>query len=668
MDTYNENLQVTVNDTLDAMENQIIADDSSENAAEFTLYYAQGARITAEKTLADIMLEYAQGAKVGQQGVDNYNVASNLLISANTASTTLTLATTNVATAATNVETAANSVALVAANMGAVFNLVSAEDYGTDIYTWSEYANALIRSAAYDAEVTSRDAMDASALTARTTLGTVTTKATSTQTAVSDLNAATGAQFQTLSESMAAAAEALATASEAEKAAEGVLMDEYVGTFADQLTYDEANAKLNFQLENSDLTFESFEASFTGLNNPFEGLILRGVNTSEPPGSVLVDSVVDNYYLMVVKQDKANLFELAQAEALIGDDRKAYPIKATSGGTDTLYSLEVCIDEMIPGSKPGEEELKFLDIDGDKIEVGQPYVTFVMAEYSPEYKKLVNNYNDFLSVASLPFTLTYQLGSATNITVDAANSRVSFTTPATIITGEEIASIRGYRVMFLPKDIKATTDLMTEPELMALGEYVNQAIDDEIAAVNKEIEMKELEVEKHKADIASHKTQIAAVQAKIDSAEEDGLTKGELNKLLKELKGLEEAIEKIIKFLQDVEAAIAKLVEYLEELYRSKVQPAFFWNQSIAEQVTSANYLEVDPVADAGKEVFVDYKEGVTDNFGALIGVNEKFIPVVLSVPDVGDVDKSKYSYGISDYAKQKPYVLFTTPEDGDGE
>lgn len=368
MDTYNENLQVTVAKTMDEIEKERLKIASSLNAAGFTLYHAEGARITAENKLVAITEDYNKAEKISQQGVENENIAVNLLASAKDAESELAQTVTNIATAAANVERAADAVALVSADVGAVFNLVSAEDYGTDIFKWSRYANALINATSYQAEQISQFAMEASYQTAEVTSTTVAAKAEATKAAVEALNAATTAEFTAIAAKRTTANDNVAATSKSEKVAEGSMLDNCADDLAIKETYTEANTNLNFNLRTSDHEQDSFKVSFSSVEQPFDEVDF------EPNANdldVLCKDKVKSYYVIIVKEDKRKLFQLAQAESLLEKlDDPNNPIQAievTGEGTGFDYSKVI---EFGKKSSPSDLHPNPLDSDGDNIKLG----------------------------------------------------------------------------------------------------------------------------------------------------------------------------------------------------------------------------------------------------------------------------------------------------------
>ena len=71
MTSYEKNLQSAINDTLNQLEAERQKLDTRKNAAQFTLYHAQGTNLTAQDKLDKIKTEYDDANDINIQGVDN---------------------------------------------------------------------------------------------------------------------------------------------------------------------------------------------------------------------------------------------------------------------------------------------------------------------------------------------------------------------------------------------------------------------------------------------------------------------------------------------------------------------------------------------------------------------------------------------------------------------
>ena len=163
MSAYNENLQQTVLAVLTDLQKQQQKLASDDQTALFNLYYAQGAEITARDKLNSVIKAYGKAVALDEQGVQNDNLATNLLASATEYEENVAATVTNSAMAASNVQIASKAIAQLAADIGSAFNIVSAADYESDIVTSTARANDFIVETAYSAEDASRMSMEATA-------------------------------------------------------------------------------------------------------------------------------------------------------------------------------------------------------------------------------------------------------------------------------------------------------------------------------------------------------------------------------------------------------------------------------------------------------------------------------------------------------------------------
>ena len=134
MNTYNENLNSIVVSSLATQEVAQTTIDATTHASMFTLYYAEGQSITAAEKLDVAEKKLAEKTKVKTQAVDSSNVSNNQLGAANQANDYVKQAVTNTSVAAANVQTASNAIVRLAGDIGNIFSIVNAADFGTDIY------------------------------------------------------------------------------------------------------------------------------------------------------------------------------------------------------------------------------------------------------------------------------------------------------------------------------------------------------------------------------------------------------------------------------------------------------------------------------------------------------------------------------------------------------
>jgi hypothetical protein len=180
MNTYNEILRSGVVASLQRQELDQKTVSAALNAAMFSLYYAQGATVTAHEQLNLASAELAEKTLVKQQAVISSNSSNNQLFAATQANQYVKQSVTNNAVCAANVQVAANAILRLAGDLGSVYSMVNAVGPDTDIFDQAREARDLINKTAGEAGVASRIAMNASVLAAEVSASTVMDKSIST--------------------------------------------------------------------------------------------------------------------------------------------------------------------------------------------------------------------------------------------------------------------------------------------------------------------------------------------------------------------------------------------------------------------------------------------------------------------------------------------------------
>lgn len=445
MNSYNDNLQLTSAESLAQLQNQQSTLNSSQTSAQYQLYFAQGAQITAQDNHETAVTAYNSALKIDHQGVDNNNLATNLLATATSSKTNTATLVTNAATAANNIQVASNMIAKVNADIGAAFNLVSAADLGTDIYRLTKQANQFINQTSVNAKKISQLAMDASTFSAEMISSVVETEATAAKAQVESLLNVASSEFTKLATKRTTTNNAISTTSKAEKLAEGVLKDANQQVSAINTAYQKSNQQLNYGLEVTPQSSTQFTVSYEEKVDSFAYL----ANSFEPSMSCSTTKEVQGYYVTVVKASKSSLFTLDQAETNFNEFQQQRFVNVSSG-TDPVDGKPVIttVDTQL---------LK--DSDGDAINAGDEYVVFLYLELTPEYKKQVDNYADLFSAATNIFTLTESLLLPTS-TLTLANNVISFDVEGDVHKGTE------YRCIFLPASLPGIDVFMVNPSLL----------------------------------------------------------------------------------------------------------------------------------------------------------------------------------------------------------
>jgi len=381
MNTYNENLQATVVASLQAqyLDEQNLK--SQVNAAMFTLYHAEGATITAEQKLEEAKADAAFKEKVKTQAVKNTSISNNLLASATQANQYLKQSITNTSVCASNVQIAATSIVKLASDIGSMFSIVHAADFLTDTYEQTENVRDLINQTAYAAELASQWAMEASMLTSAVSSSTVADKAKNTNGLMSNLLKITSDEFSTAAQIVTGDNSTLATASTAEKIAEGVLEDISVDFKSSKAAYNSINAELNLDLTVKNITNTSFTVQFNLLKSPFPD------DRTKPYADPLHFYPVSNYYIILVKDSKKSTFAITTAENFLLKniyqcitEIQLPPATAdvvfTPGKIFDFYAMPNPVPNPDPNADPNKKTYVLQDSDGDSINHGQKYVAF----------------------------------------------------------------------------------------------------------------------------------------------------------------------------------------------------------------------------------------------------------------------------------------------------
>ncbi len=393
MNTYNENLQQTVINTLAALASQQTKLSSQNTSAEYNLYYAQGAEITAQDKLSDTKKATKVSDAVNQQSRLNDYQAVNLLATVTGFNSDVTNSRANSATAAANIQIASNAIALLASDIGAALNIASASLFNTDTYFRIQEANAYINEVANEAKTLSMKGMEASAQTSEIIATDLLNQTTAVKTKLDQMLKTTQTQFDQISAQIISESQALGQASMQEHQAEGLLADassEYASILE---AYQNTNQQLNYALTINQSSQKSFTVSFNTLSEPHPRFQSGEASKIKIPSK----DGFPRYFIALVPEDKKSLFSSDQAQQLFAqygdvdgllaapENRRFYPITQVSGP-----SVQQCFDYGV-------------DVYGVAIEPGKNYVAYLYIELSMEYKRFIGNFSDVLSAPSAVF-------------------------------------------------------------------------------------------------------------------------------------------------------------------------------------------------------------------------------------------------------------------------
>jgi DNA-binding protein H-NS len=663
MNSYNDNLHYGVVASLKTQELEQKNMKSRLEASMFTLYYAEGARITAGEKLDTANNKYTFQQSILEEAVNNCNISGNLLTSATQQKKYTAQSATNIAVSAANIQAAANAVVRLASDIGSVYSIVNAADFDSDIYDLSKQAYELMNETAYDAESVSQRAMEASMLTAEVTSSTVADEAKATNGLVTSLLNVATSDFNAISAVVATCNAALASASVSEKKSEGVLEIINAEYFAAKTAYALNNQELNLNLTVPEglRTIDTYSVLFDYYKSPFNYDQTKGrVNStnSTPKGYP-----VKSYYIMLVKDSRKRRFSISNAEGLLNnsDQYVEVPNAPTVLG-QTAVQQKIYLSQL-------------QDSDGDEMSLGQKYVVFVLAVFTEGFKKGINNFNDYLSAPSAVFTLTNQLATPQpdKITVieEKAKQKLEFTL-------EENKDFEvTYRCILLPDNLDLIKGLLSEKGLRTIEKEVEKLeqiaakYDPQIAAFEAKIISLESEAYAIEEQLQVAKDKAAATASTVTPPTTDATgttsvpdakdkTTSEVVKIQGQLKIVQGEITKAKSSLKtNVEAQkqAMKAINPAKEL-----KPGFFFNLKLAEQVDAANYTiakvtitkATDPnkqtVSVAGQMVI---HENTTDNFGNPLIDKKSYIPVILSVPGahIPEENWNQFSNSLSDYS-----------------
>ncbi|MBC8054189.1 MAG: hypothetical protein H7Y13_14090, partial [Sphingobacteriaceae bacterium] len=419
MNTYNENLRSSIVASLQSQELDQKAVSAELNASLFTLYYAEGATITANEKLNQATKEREEKALVKHQAVTAGNISNNQLASATQGGQYVKQATTNTAVCAANVQVAANAILRLASDLGSIYSIVNAADSDSDIYRQAQEARDLINTTAYEAEVASQMAMNASMLVSEVSASTVMDKSTATNSAMTAMLTIANSDYNTLSQTVSDANANVAAVSAKEKVAEGNFEDMTADNASTNSAYALTNQELNLNLiVTPKLSAESSEmlVGFNLIKYPFK------MQEIDLLGKIDI-SPVKQYYLIFCKDSKKTTFSYGNAESLLlnGVEKQYVTVNMPTVTTPNLNGpgnpvvtvagkSAVNVDIKYKQLKDTDGSFYTLqDTDGDEIVPGTNYVVFLLASYADDYKKKLNNFDDFLSAPSPFFCLTHIL-------------------------------------------------------------------------------------------------------------------------------------------------------------------------------------------------------------------------------------------------------------------
>ncbi|MBB5395236.1 hypothetical protein [Mucilaginibacter sp. AK015] len=636
MNSYNDNLHSSVVNTLQTLELAEKSLKSNLDASIFSLYYAEGAIITASENLNLANLKYKSQQNISSQAVKNANIATNLAAAATQQKNYTAQSVTNTAVSASNIQIASNAVVRLASDMGSIFSILKAADAEGELYLQGETAYGLINATAYDAEKLSQTAMEASTYTAEVSSSTVADEAAVTNTAIANLLAVTNADFSATAATVTADHAALAAAGATEKVAEGTLESSNAEYFSVRSAYRLNNRELNLNLTVANKTSISYDVYFNYYNAPFKPD--KNHSASEKNETTVDSYPVQHYYIMLVKDSKKQVFTISNAENLVLNHKQRKLVTLPATPAKRLIQTTISIDDL-------------LDSDGQPMQLGAKYAVFVFAQLKEDYKKLINNFDDYLSAPSESFALTVDLVSPGPKAIGYKDGEVTFTVVEP--SGVPVQ----HRVIYLPDNKGLINGLLSVEGLRS---------------IEKEVLKLEMIADKYDPLISNLEAQLLTLQADMSATSErlDATNEGTAAPTAdkagakpgsSDQKALSNTKAEYTRLRHELTKARKERDNEMKAITPAKQEhPGFFFNTKIAEQVSFANYTVVHPSKDKEEVkngVFhVKIDSTVTDNFGDPLIPGYHYIPVVLTVPNVPEEDMVQYKNALSEYAKTKPF------------
>lgn len=413
MNTYQENLKSTAIATLSALAAEQDRLDSAQTAAHYRLYYAQGAQLTALDKAGQTKGALKSASTINCACLADDNAAVNLLATATTGGAIVATSNANMAAAASSVQIASSAIAQLAAEIGAAFNNATASLYDSNVYKRIEDANKLINEVANDSMKLSEKSMMASIDTSEIISVAVLTQATGFKAKVDMLLEATQAEFGKYKDLFVAEKAAVGTTSMIERQAEGAVMNADSAAQAIAAASNNANKQLNMGLAATVVSVNTMlprptctlSVAFLELLAPefsasASDVFIPAIVAADPPaqpGACDVPGPFNYFVLLALESRRATLTtELAQQ----------------------LFAVQTTRTDRFAGLKPSDRPQVVTfdeDVYQDAIVPGQPYVAFLFAVLSDEYKFFTNNYSDWLSAPSPRFTVADTLPTAGNI-------------------------------------------------------------------------------------------------------------------------------------------------------------------------------------------------------------------------------------------------------------
>ncbi len=492
--------------------------------------------------------------------------------------------------------------------------------------------------------------MEASSLTAEVTASTVADIATTTGASVTNLLSVLASQLEAISALEITENAAFSDAATAQKKAEGELIDAQVEYDAAKATYLSSINELNLNLQITAKSNTDFTVQFSPYTNPFYGVTENGLITS--PYNV---NPVENYYVFVVKENEKSIFSIATAEGLLDTPDIAFPINvdALDLSTETI-SETISITQM-------------KDTSNNSLVLGENYVVFVLAQFTVDYKKSLNNFEDYLTAASSSFALTTPLNSPSTDSIkvsflEADANPTNITTQVLQFNLNEKNNNVEYRCMFLLNNSTLVNQMFKTEDLLSVENQIVKEINVEINKIKDEEDEIKAYNNKNLLDTLNSELE-TLTQKKTTLNQNDSATDTEVKKATKNSttndNDIDTQITELKARIQELNAIDLRDINPIDKEGNVSSQnqtpkPGFFFNQLIAENITDGNYTVPSgnqiQIVKNKITVALPIQENTTDNFGNPLIEGNEYIPVVLSVASGPKKVAVQFSNSISDF------------------
>lgn len=376
------------------------------------------------------------------------------------------------------------------------------------------------------------------------------------------------------------------------------------------------------------------------------------------------------------------------------------------------------IQSEIPSEIPSKERTYILcDSDGDQIAYGQTYVMFLLAVYNDIYKRDINDFDDFLSAPSKPFAITIKLDAVDAAVIQVTDIKgieksdedkrdeekfqqvqegiaphsVNYIHPGesktrdylhklSFITYSDAIFSPEYRCILLPVSPAVAEGLLTSQALWTLIDQETK-IENDFDSTTSSILEKQTELLQAKAlnrEAYAQQAIIDDIVAILESVFSNAVHKTYT-------KRLQAASAK--QDLQELEDFFVDLINDLENLFNKEdggSGAGIFFNVALAEQVPAGSYLtavesEVIIVPEQSKsrrkkskasdemsvELYGSYiayiGPATTDCFGSPLIVNNRYLPVILSMSTSAIDQPANYTNAISKMADTDFFIYNLT-------